>query len=249
MSPTEFAQQVGGFSSLSTTGKIEHLFFYLNNVRGIEKVKPIDLATCFDELHLKKPQSFSPFLKSLADRKPARIIKDSQGYRLSMKAREDFVKNIPINNSNTITSKLLGSLTERLSNSTQQQFFKEAVACYSAKAFRATVIMTWNLTYAHVCDEIFTNHLSPFNAQLASAFPKNSPTQITKREDFEDIKESRVLEVARGSRIIPNSMYKILSEKLNKRNMAAHPSSALFTSISAEEVVHDLIENVLLKFR
>jgi hypothetical protein len=41
----------------------------------------------------------------------------------------------------------------------------------------------------------------------------------------------------------------VLKEKLEKRNTAAHPSDMTISSIAAEDVIFDLVENVILKLK
>ena len=106
--------------------------------------------------------------------------------------------------------------------------------------------MAWNLAYNHVLDYILEPaRLAKFNAQRAKAFAKDK--EVTKRSDFEDYKESRVLEIARGADILSAGTYKVLNEKLGKRNTAAHPSLIVVGNVTAEEVIHDLVENVILR--
>ena len=42
-------------------------------------------------------------------------------------------------------------------------------------------------------------------------------------------------------------LQRTLSEKLGKRNMAAHPSLVVITQYQAEDVISDLVNNVILK--
>lgn len=123
-------------------------------------------------------------------------------------------------------------------------FLNETLICFSNKAFRATIVMAWNLVYSHVCDRIFDAHSAAFNVQRHKVYPKLP--ELTKRTDFEDYKESQVIEICRGARILDASVCKTLTERLSRRNTAAHPSSSVLTEVSAEDMITDLITNVLL---
>jgi len=107
--------------------------------------------------------------------------------------------------------------------------------------------MVWNLVFDHLCEIVLSRHLSAFNTQLPVTYPRADIKTIAKREDFHELKESQVLQVCKSARIIPDTMHKILQEKLTRRNMAAHPSGVTILESTAEEVIRDLIENVLLK--
>jgi hypothetical protein len=55
------------------------------------------------------------------------------------------------------------------------------------------------------------------------------------------------LQVCRSANIITNDLLKILREKLDKRNTAAHPSTVEIAPHTAEEYIIDLITNAVLK--
>ena len=48
----------------------------------------------------------------------------------------------------------------------------EALTCYRDRAFRATIVMTWNLAYDHLLNWIMANHLARFNAAISVRYPK-----------------------------------------------------------------------------
>jgi hypothetical protein len=90
--------------------------------------------------------------------------------------------------------------------------------------------------------------LGDFNAQLPKSFPKKAYlVPIAKREDFEELKESELLQIAKSAGNITDNVYKILKEKLDRRNMAAHPSTVVISKLQAEDFIHDLVVNVLIR--
>jgi hypothetical protein len=70
---------------------------------------------------------------------------------------------------------------------------------------------------------------------------------IRKREDFDELNEVEVIDICGTTNIVDMNVKKILAEKLNKRNMSAHPSLVDIGQLQAEEVVADLVNNVILK--
>lgn len=62
-----------------------------------------------------------------------------------------------------------------------------------------------------------------------------------------ELKESEVIEVCKSARIISGNLYKILREKLHRRNMAAHPSNVVISRLQAEDFINDLVSNVVIK--
>ena len=76
---------------------------------------------------------------------------------------------------------------------------------------------------------------------------KTARRPIQNRQDFADLKESDILKICRAARLISGETLKSLDEKLGKRNTAAHPSTVIVGTATAEEVIFDLVENILLK--
>ena len=56
-----------------------------------------------------------------------------------------------------------------------------------------------------------------------------------------------MIEISRSAGLISGNIHKILTEKLTKRNMAAHPSTVIISHLQAEECVYDLVSNVVLQ--
>ncbi len=66
-------------------------------------------------------------------------------------------------------------------------------------------------------------------------------------DDFSiDLKESEVIEICKSAHIINPNLHKILTEKLGKRNVAAHPSTVHVTQVQAEAFIDKLIRNAVL---
>jgi hypothetical protein len=118
-------------------------------------------------------------------------------------------------------------------------------------AFQAAIVMTWNLTFWHLCTFVLKHHLAAFNTRYPVSLPnkhvKAKVQTIAKYEDFLlELKESEVLTICRDAKIIDPNIYKILDAKLDRRNSAAHPSVKI-DQLQAEEYVDDLVKNVVLK--
>lgn len=126
-------------------------------------------------------------------------------------------------------------------------YLNEALLCFRVKAYRASIVMAWNLAYDHLCELILAKQLPSFNLQLPKTFSKAEITTITNRDDFMFLKESQVLQVAKSANIISPNVHKIMKEKLDRRNIAAHPSGVEISQLSAEDFIRDLVVNVVLK--
>ena len=129
----------------------------------------------------------------------------------------------------------------------------EALKCYHAEAFRATIVMAWNLAYDHLLHWILNDpgRLAAFNSKIAAKVgPKRAWITITKREDFEDLKESEVIELCGTAALFASDNTKrVLGIQLIKRNLAAHPSLVDIKQPQADDAVYDLVTNVVLTLK
>jgi hypothetical protein len=141
-------------------------------------------------------------------------------------------------------SKLLITLPANVPDLAERAFLQEAIDCYRVRAFRATIVMTWNLAYDHLMRWIFAEpgRVTALNGALAKRFSK-SPPVIAVAEDLEAIKEFVVVEACGTAGLLSSNIVKILKEKLAKRNMAAHPSNVVVSEAQANDVVTDLEHN------
>lgn len=65
----------------------------------------------------------------------------------------------------------LRDLSSRVSLSEiQQRLQAETIACIESGAYRAAVVMGWNLAYDYLRQWVFDNHLAPFNAALTANY-------------------------------------------------------------------------------
>ena len=103
-------------------------------------------------------------------------------------------------------SALLQSLPGRVSNEAERLFLSEAIACFRSKAFRAAIVMTWNLAYDHLLNWVMANHLPAFNTAIVRKYPKRNTVSMTKKEDFTDeFTEFEAIEVCGVAGIIDSN--------------------------------------------
>lgn len=241
----DFTRDVPEFQNKSSPEKIEIFAWFLHEIKGQERLSAAELSGCFDAIHEPRPSNIHRDLSSLCERKPARMLKDVKGYRLASTTRSELGEKFQVRQTTVKTTALLDGLATRVTDPAQRTFLVETLICFKNQAYRAAIVMAWNLAFSDVVDRILAKDLDRFNAQRAKAFLKTK--EVTKRSDFEDLKESTMLEIARGAGILSASSFKILDEKLGKRNTAAHPSIVIVSPVTAEEVIHDLVENIMLR--
>ena len=247
MSPTDFIASVRNFDSASHADRIRYFAWYLEVYKEKADFTGADVSKCFKDASYPGPSSVSPFLGSLYDQK--KLLKAKAGrYRLSHEQRKLLNRKLGQRPATVAVDSLLASLPSKIANEAERVYLDEALICFRHKAFRASIVMTWNLAFDHLCSVILSKHLAAFNTQLTKTYPKAKPSSIAARDDFGAFKESEVLQVAKSANIISNSIHKVLKEKLDRRNVAAHPSGVSIAPQTAEEFIIDLVNNVVLKF-
>jgi uncharacterized protein (DUF697 family) len=242
---------ITGFSKWKHTDKIKFFAWYLHSKRSRFRFMPTDIKACYVELGMEQPSSINPFLTAMVNRKPKEMLHDKQGYALEKSIRDKLETKYGQRVATVQADKLLSELSGKISSAAERGFLDEAITCFRCKAFRASIVMCWNLAYDHLCDYILNKHLATFNARMPIRYQnmakKTGITAITARDDFAELKESEVIEICRSANIITNDVYKILNDKLGKRNTAAHPSTVTVLPHSADEFIIDLVTNVVLK--
>jgi hypothetical protein len=251
MTLAELKQLTPGLNDKSHSEKIKLFAWFIHSQKNKPEFSPGNLKTCYEELHLDPPQSFGGYLTNLARSKD--VLKTAGGYKLSASSRDAFAAlYVPVS-AKVQVKQLLLDLPGQIPDLAERTYLNEALICYENGAFRATVVMTWNLAYHHLCHHILRKRLNDFNARWLQTFPghhKKGNRAIVTMDDFNsELKESEVLTICRDAGIIIKDVYRILDEKLGKRNSAAHPSSIAIGQLQVDAYVDDLVKNVVLKIQ
>lgn len=235
-----------GFDGWSHAERIRLFAWHLHHFGSKDVFRPAQIAEYFDRLALPRPSDIQAFLRSMQTAKPPAVLRVKDGYKLARGARMRFETDFVTRPSAARVTDLLAALPHSVASAQGRTYLEEALRCFSAGAHRAALVMTWILAYDHLCEAILTKHRAAFNASLRSVFPKARVTAINRREDFTELKESQVLQVARTAQIITGSQYALLEEKLDKRNAAAHPSGLTFDAAECETFISGLVKNIVL---
>lgn len=244
---SEFVEEIGNFSALTPTERIVHAMWFLHRRRSMESVVNRVLKTCFDDIHAVAPD-LSVYLPRMAAKKPPLVLKSSSGYRLEGQVRKRLDERFGESQATIQISKLLKDVSAQVSDADERSFVDEAFRCYRVGAFRASIVMAWNLAYDHLRQWVFADadRIASFNAGITKKYPKK-PVEIMQISDFDDLKEFEFLEVCQTSKLLSKNLVEMLKEKLKRRNAAAHPSSVRFTQAQADDVITDLITNVVAR--
>lgn len=241
----EFVKDIPGIANWQHSEKIIFFGWCLHSHSSHERFSQADMRVCYAQMHLLPPSGFSAYFGNLERAK--KLLKDKQGYRLSKPMRDELMAKHGQRESTVEVDKLLADLPSRVADLNERVFLDEALACFRCGAFRAAIVMTWNLSFDHLCEWILKNHLPAFDTQLVRTCPSAKVKSIKSKDDFAEIKESEVLQVCKSAGILTINLHKILVEKLGRRNTAAHPSSVTINRLQAEDFISDLVNNVVLK--
>jgi len=247
----EFVASVPSFASLGHPERILHVAWFLHNHGGRDTFDQAAVRACYKALDMHEP-NFSEQFKRLGIRRPRVILQTGSTYRLEHKQRERLDAKYGQHETTIAVSKLLADLPGKIADEAERLFLKEAITCYHSKAFRAAIIMAWNLTYDHMARWIVADstRLSSFNAKIAlrvGVTSKRSGIAIRRREDFEQLEEKEMIDIMASAGLLPsNNTKKILEMQLTRRNMVAHPSLVAIDAPQADDAITSLVQNVVL---
>ncbi|WP_323755658.1 hypothetical protein [Roseivirga sp.] len=250
---TNYISGFEDFYALNKTSQIDAFAYFIEEVEKTEFFSPTLLKSCFELSKIKPYTNISGYLtsnlKAPRGKKP-KFLKSKSGYSLNSAFKVELAKTITLNKPKAITSKTLRDLLVTISDSEENVFLDEAIKCFEIGAFRASIIMVWNLTVDSLFEYILSNKLTEFNSVLSTNTDRRVRiSSMSVKDDFSEIPEGKFIEFCRQSRIISNDVRKILDEKLGIRNTYAHPSNMILTESKAIEFIEDLINNVVLKYK
>jgi len=243
-----FVAQIEGFAGWSHPEKIKLFGWYLHVHKEQDRFEAAGIRKCYEELNYEVPNLARDLLR-LVDRTPPELLKDGRGYRLEARVRQDLDSKYGDVQSTIAVTKLLTDLPSKVPGIDERAFLEEVIRCYKAKAFRATTVMAWNLAFDHLLHWLLADaqRLAKFNARITVRYPKKTGLAVGKFEDFEELKESEVIEVCNSAGLLNSGVVRILQEKLGRRNTAGHPSKVDVGQPQAEDTITDLVNNVVLK--
>lgn len=249
----DFVNGIPGFSKWTHADRIKFFAWFLHSKRGRERFSPADIKACYADLGMDEPSAIQPFLAAMEKRRPREVLHDRRGYALEKAIKDQFEAKYGQRDITIQVTQLLSELPTKVPNVVERDFLNEALICYRHGAFRAAIVMCWNLAYDHLCDYVLANHLPAFNARWPTRFEghykKAGVSAITTRDDFAEFKEDQMIELCKAASIISDDTFRILKEKLGRRNTAAHPNSIKITQLQAEDFISDLVNNVVLALK
>lgn len=248
-----FLSQIQDLAGRKSAEIIDFLVYFLTVVEKEEFATPAGVERCFEMARLEKYSNIPYYLSRNSKRqknKAPQFSKGKNGYNLLRFRELEIQKELHTGPAKQETSHLLRGLLEGLTDIQEKSFLQEAIDCYEIGARRATIVLVWILAVHHLTSYIYAKELTAFNIELAKNKDKRvKVTAIKQFDDFADIPEGKLIELARAAQIISNDVRKILDTKLGIRNSSGHPSSVSISEVKATDFVIDLVTNVLIKYK
>jgi hypothetical protein len=239
---------VGGFYNKTQKEKITLCCWWLQTHGGKDLFTTADVRDCFNKLQEYEPTALSTYMTRLAN--DGVLWPEKKGkYKLGRPIKGRLDKEYGLHHSVIAVSKILSELPEKVPNIAERAFLNEALQCYRHEAYRSCIVMMWNLAYAHLLDWILAEptRLTAFNQAITKKYPKKTGLTVAKYDDFTDeLKEREVIEIGNVANLFNSNIFKILKDKLDRRNIVAHPSTVVVVQSQADDTVTDLANNVVL---
>lgn len=246
-SVADFARSAPGFYRSTAVEQLLVLAWFAEARQQRASFDGAYMRQCFRDAGIDAPD-MSVYLPRLAGKKPPQLVKEKGGYRLAGAIRRALDTRLGGDPTTVAVTKALTDLPARVPDLAEREFLTEAINCYRVRAYRATVIMAWNLAYDHLVRWVLadTGRIASMNTGISTKYPKRN-LSLAKHEDADELKESEFIEAARTGKLLDKNTAQILREKLGRRNMAAHPSRVAITQHSADDMITDLVTNVIQK--
>ena len=195
MELANFASTVPGFDRMGDREKVRYFAWYLHSYRNLEMFATGDVRKCFEGLSLVPP-NVSLRLSRMAEAKPPSLIRSKGKYKLHRREMTELDRLYAAHPTTIAASKLLTDLPAQLPDLAERAFLQEAINCYRVRAYRASIVMTWNLAYDHLIQWIFADQsrIAALNGAFAKRFQKkpitvNDPGQL---RGHQGVRRSRV---------------------------------------------------------
>jgi hypothetical protein len=240
----QFALRFPDLDKAPHVRRIQILGYYLQTSGPKPSFNAKDIQSAYEQLDLAQAGNFRDLVRKMKERN--NLVKFQDGYRLS----KDSYESISAELGNPTLVSLSAELEKlpKLLKSSKADFMREALDCLRVKAWRAAIVMMWILAMDHLYDFILASNLGNFNAALAKNL-RYASLSIRTKQDFEEIKESDFIQIARSAGFLTNDQRKLLDEKLAFRNSCAHFSTIVVTESKVASYLEDLAYNILVPLK
>jgi hypothetical protein len=234
MTLEEVVSGIADFSTWTETDRIRFFGWHLRVHQDKKRFETDDLRQCYDQLHLPDPPSFSPYFKSLENRKPKELLKDREGYYFSKHVLDQFTSRFGGALETVHISSRLASLPARLSNAAERGYIEEALTCIKVGASRAAIVLGWCAVIDRMRRKIEAVGFDKFNEastrlknQITGKFKHwNKGPQANTMDDLNPVFDNDLMIVLQGMGLLDDNQAERLRTMFQYRCHSAHPADA-----------------------
>jgi hypothetical protein len=135
----------------------------------------------------------------------------------------------------------LQALAARVGDEATRGYIEESILCLRVGARRASVVFLWTGAVASIRDVVWRQGAQAIEKALQSRNPK---AKFKKKTDFENVKDSDLLQIAQDFEIYDKSQKKRLGEALDLRNDCGHPVKYRPGEKKVASLIEDLVSVV-----
>jgi len=137
-------------------------------------------------------------------------------------------------------------LVSKISDTHTKSFLNEALSCFEAKNYRASVVLSWVGAISILYKHVIANHLQNFNIEAARRDPKWRPAKTA--DDLSRMKEKDFLNILQAISVLGKNVKQELDGCLALRNACGHPNSLIIGENRVAAHLEILILNVYSKY-
>ena len=122
----DFVSRVPEYSGWNHAEKIKFFAWFLHTLEAKPYVNGADIAVCYSTLHDEQPSSIAPFLSNMEKKTPKEAIKESRGYSLVKKVRDELDATYLKRRTTVMVEKLLADLPGKIPDHAERVFGRGA---------------------------------------------------------------------------------------------------------------------------
>jgi hypothetical protein len=136
-----------------------------------------------------------------------------------------------------------------------RNYLEESLTCYASGLYRASILMTWSATVAHLHHRVHERSGGVKAIEAANVARYGSAKgyrRIRKVDDLLYLRESQVVQLGEDAGMYNRNARKLLLERLELRNLCGHPTGYVpgreETVIFAESLILNILGGAMLNW-
>lgn len=237
--------QVSGYPEMSSQLQSDLIVLAFHDCCSYAAVLTSDVEAARKAASLPPHKALAQYLSTQTTGKAPTYVKQVSGYSLEL-SRQEFLRTQYFGRA--AARKLatdIRALFSSISDEEMKGYCEECCRCFEHQLFRASIVMAWCAAFHAITGWTFRKWLSAFNTHATTW---KDPKTISTAEQFDDLRESQILDTLKVIGAITKAEHGRLKRLLDERNQYAHPSGTAINSAIAEAYLTRVIEDVIRKY-